>query len=914
MPPCSAAGVEGRRLITPTHLLCEYLADPLGLDTPRPRFSWEVRASERGAVQTARQVVVGDGPESLEGGKGLKWDSGTVASGASTQVAYGGPPLASRERCAWKVRCWNGDGEAGPWSAAASFEMGLTQPSDWHGDWIGAEAAVSALLLRKAFALAGQARRARAYVSGLGFYELYLNGRRVGDHVLDPGWTDFDRREMRGLLYPHVDRSRKRVLYATYDVTDLLRAGANAVGVWLGNGWYNQRGRTVEGKLWYGTPRAILELAVEYADGGGETIVSDASWKCAASEITANHIFLGEEVDARLAKPGWSRAEYDDSAWVPVRRMEAPAGRLVAQVSPPDKIIERIKAVRMGEPAPEVFVYDMGRNFSGWARLKVRGPAGTRVVLRFAEEVDGRGLPDFESAGGDGQIQRDAYVLGGGGPESYEPRFTWHTFRYVEMTGCPGTPDLESLEGVVVHSALEPAGTFACSSALVNRVQETYRRTQLAAMHGGVPMDCPHRERLGYTGDGQLTCESAMFNFWAPQFYAKWTNDLSDAQDRETGFVPHTAPFNGGGGGPAWGSACVIVPWALYCFYGDRMVLEDHYGMMTGWLRYLGTRTDDGAVVVREEPGSWCLGDWCVPTRAGEETGPPPELVNTYVHARVARLMTRVARVLGRTDDAAAFEDLADRVSAAFHARFRDPETGDYASGKHGANAFGLAMDPPSKEERQRTLDRLMERLRVANQGHLDTGIVGTPVLLDLLVACGREDAAWEIVTKTTFPSYGYMLERGATTLWESWSGDGSHCHPMFGSVSGWLFRHLAGIQPDPAGPGFERIVIRPVMPRGLASAAASVRTLRGTVAVDWKKGDGPLRLEVAIPGNSTARVYVPTLGAKAVRITEGGRPVWEGCACCPGVPGIAGAEATPGGVVVTVGGGTYRFEVAGSG
>ncbi|MGB2779983.1 MAG: alpha-L-rhamnosidase C-terminal domain-containing protein, partial [Phycisphaerae bacterium] len=367
-------------------------------------------------------------------------------------------------------------------------------------------------------------------------------------------------------------------------------------------------------------------------------------------------------------------------------------------------------------------------------------------------------------------------------------------------------------------------------------------------------------------------------------------------------------------GGPAWGSACVIVPWALYCFYGDRRVLEDHYGMMTGWLRYLGTRTDDGAVVVREEPGSWCLGDWCVPTRAGEETGPPPELVNTYVHARVARLMTRVARVLGRTDDAAVFEDLADRVSAAFHARFRDPETGDYASGKHGANAFGLAMDPPSKEERQRTLDRLMERLRVANQGHLDTGIVGTPVLLDLLVACGREDAAWEIVTKTTFPSYGYMLERGATTLWESWSGDGSHCHPMFGSVSGWLFRHLAGIQPDPAGPGFERIVIRPVMPRGLASAAASVRTLRGTVAVDWKKGDGPLRLEVAIPGNSTARVYVPTLGAKAVRITEGGRPVWEGCACCPGVPGIAGAEATPGGVVVTVDGGTYRFEVAGSG
>jgi len=891
--------------LVPANLHCESLCDPIGLQCARPRFSWELTAAERGAVQAAYRVLVAASPENLAAEKELLWDSGRVASEESIQVPYEGSPLASGQCAWWKVRCWNADGTPGPWSVAARFELALLHPTDWHGQWIGADEAISAPLFRKAFALKEPVRRARAYISGLGFYELYLNGRKVGDHVLDPGWTDYDDRTMRKLLYPYKDNGRKRVLYATYDVTADLAPGANAVGVWLGNGWYNQRGRTVEGELWYGRPRLILQMNIEYADGSRESVVSDGSWKGAASPLVANNIFYGEIYDARLERDGWATAAFDDAGWAAVETMSPPTGRLVSQVSPPDKRIEALRPVKLTEPCPHVYVFDMGRIFSGWARLKVRGPAGTRIVMRFAEEIRPDGMLDFESAGGTSQIQCDTYRLRGTGEtEIYEPRFAWHTFRHVDLTGL--APSLETLEGVVVHAAVESAGDFRCSSDLLNTVQAMVRRTHLAAMHGGVTMDCPHRERLGYTGDGQLTAEAALYNFRAGPFFAKWIDDLFDAQNRDTGFVPHTAPFYGGGGGPGWGAACIIVPWALYQFSGDRRVLEENYAGMKAWLAYLGTCTDGRDIVVHEEPGSWCLGDWCVPAETMEI---PPELVNTYFYALTARRLAAVAEALGEEGDADRFEADACRIEEAFHRRFYRPDEGCYAAGIQGCDAIGLAMNPPP-EIRRKAVDHLVATIRLRNQGHLDTGILGTPILLDVLARNGHADLAAEVLLQTTYPSYGYMIERGATTLWESWNGSGSHCHPMFGSVSGWFYRRLAGIRCDPAGPGFRKIVIQPTPCGNITSVSASVRTLRGTVAAAWQRDGGRFSLRATIPGNSTAQVAVPTLGAETVEVTEGGHAVWRDGKYENGRKGIGGADRASDAVVFTVGSGTYEFEL----
>ena len=977
--------------IIPSALHCEALSAPLGLQCARPRFSWEVTAAVRGTVQAAYRVLVAASPESLADERELLWDSGRVASEESIQVPYEGSPLASG-RCAWwKVRCWNAAGTPGPWSVAARFEMGLLCQGDWQGQWIGAEETISAPLFRRTFTLKGPVRRARAYVCGLGFYESHLNGHKVGDHVLDPGWTDYDDRTMRKLLYPYRDNGRKRVLYATYDVTDALAPGANAVGVWLGNGWYNQRGRTVEGELWYGTPRLILQMNVEYADGSRGSVVSDGTWRCAASPITANNIFYGEVYDARLERDGSATAAFDDSDWAPVGIVRPPTGRLVSQVSPPDKVIAALRPVGLKQPQPGVFVYDMGENFSGWARLRVLGPAGTKVTLRFAEEIDAAGMLDFESAGGKDQVQSDTYILRGdaaivgatGGcppstcdcdeqqgdrrlplrkdpKEVYEPRFIWHAFRYVEVTGFPGapnldgtgwhghaplrghehsaggehghatarghatrrtegppdaygdpphqdtgTPDLDAVEGVVVHAAIESAGEFRCSCDLLNTVEAMVRRTHLAAMHGGVTMDCPHRERLGYTGDGQLTAETALYHFDAGPFFAKWIDDIFDAQNRDTGFVPHTAPFYGGGGGPAWGAACVIIPWALYQFSGDRRVLEEHYARMKAWLAYLGTCTDGGDIVVREEPGSWCLGDWCVPA---EKMEIPPELVNTYFYALTARRMAAIAHALGEEADVEWFEIDACRIEEAFHRRFYRPDEGCYAAGIQGCDAIGLAMNPPDPIGRK-VIEHLVATIR-RNQGHLDTGILATPILLDVLARNGHADLAVEMLLKTTYPGYGYMIERGATTLWESWNGAGSHCHPMFGSVSGWFYRVLAGIRCDPAGPGFRKIVIMPTPCGGLTSASASVRTLRGTVAVAWRRDGGRFSMRVTIPGNSTAQVAVPTLGAEDVQVTEGGCNVWRNGKYESGRSGLRDGHRAGGFVIFTVGGGTYEFQL----
>jgi alpha-L-rhamnosidase len=883
-----------------SNLKCESLTNPLGLDELHPRLSWWLSSRQRGQVQTAYRVQVAGSSEALAKGKPDLWDSGRVASDQSIHVVYRGKPLTSRLRCWWRVRAWDRDGKPSAWSQPATWEMALLKPADWRAKWIGAvasqpddEGGGPAPYLRREFTLRGSIRSARAYVCGLGYYELSLNGSRVGDHVLAPNQTDYDERGLRKLLYPVGNRTRKRVLYNVLDVTSLLRPGRNAVGLVLGNGWYNQRERRVEGWLWYGPPRAVLRIEVSYTDGGRQTLVTDETWQVAAGPITANSLFVGEDYDARLELRAWDRAggalgaADAGAAWRPALVLAPPSGVLRAQVSPPDRVVRTLKPISVAHPKPDVAVYDLGENTAGWARIRVRGPRGSRLTLRFSEEQGG----DY------GQV--DHYTLKGGGVEAWEPRFTWHGFRTVEVSGLEPGVELLSLEGRVVHSDVASAGAFSCSNPMLNRLQSAYLRTQLANLHGSVPSDCPHRERLGYTGDGQVTAESALWSLEMAPLLAKWIGDVGDAQDLTSGFVPHTAPFEGGGGGPAWGSALAIVPWTLYQLTGDRRVLETHFEGMKRWVRYLGTRTDADGIITHEEPGGWCLGDWCTP----EPIKLSPELVNTCYYARVAQLTSQVASVLGHAPEARQYRALATRGAQAVNRRFLDTRAGRYADGRQGADLFPLAFGLVPPEHRKAILADVLRNLE-SRGGHLDTGILGTPLLLDVLTESGHTDRAYQSMTQTTFPGYGFPLSKGATTLWEDWNGGSSHNHPMFGSFSAWLYRSLAGIRPDPAHPGLKRVILRPETAPGLASAGAHHDGPYGRVSCRWRRTASGLSVSLTVPTNTTATLYLPASDPSAV--TEGGIPA-------PKAGGVRCLSREGDRQVYLVGSGHYEFRVTAS-
>lgn len=815
----------------------------MGLDEPAPRFSWQVAAG----LQIAYQIVVRTGSTTL-------WDSGRVDSSQSTQVPYGGTALAARMRCVWRVRIWDEAGGGSGWSDEASFEMGLLQASDWRAQWIGSgdEEPDSAVAtgpcpwFRREFRLAAQPATARAYICGLGFFELYLNGRKVGQDVLVPAQTDYDRRRVRHLLYPFDDQTTKRVCYLTYDITEYLQAGANVVGVVLGDGWYNQRDRMEEGWLWYGSPRVIAQLM----DADGTMLAAtDGEWRVTtAGPILHSSLFVGEQYEARLEMPGWCAAGFDDTAWTRAAVVRAPAGALRAQTAPVDRVAGATPL--LSEPFEGGFRFDARRNVAGWARVEMAGPRGRKVTLRFRED-SGR---DYG--------QRDSYVLKGDGVERWAPRFTWHGFRTVEVSGLERPPKMWVEE---VHAGVERTGRFECSNPLFNQVHETFVRTQLANMHGGVTSDCPHRERLGYTGDGQVAAQAAIYALDMERFYAKWTDDIDDARNHKTGFVPHTAPFEGGGGGPPWGSAMVLMPWYLYLYYGDRRALERHFAGMRAWVEYLGSRTDGAGVVVKEEPGGWFLGDWCPP----QKIAIPPEFVSTCYLAQCADLAARAARVLGRTAEAEALAKAFAKARVAVNGRFYDAGRRQYVDGRQGVNFFPLAFGLVPAELTEGVLARAVEIVEQDNRSHFDTGFVGTPLVLDVLTEHGRADLAYRLMDQRDFPGFGHMLASGATTLWENWNGGGSRMHPMFGGACRWFWQALAGLRPVEEQPGFARFRVEPWAVAGLDWVRAEYRTLRGPIGVEWVRQDGRVRLTVRVPGNSEALVRVPG-AAEGTRVGPG--------------------------------------------
>ncbi len=837
-------------------LRVEYLTNPIGLDVPAPRLSWKMKKDVRGARQTAYRIRVATSDSLLLKNTPDLWDSGKIESDQSIQIAYKGKPLTSGMKVSWDVQIWDEENQVSAWSDMAHWEMALMSPEDWKAQCIGAPEKLSsgkwklpAPLFRKEINISKKITKARVYISGLGYYELYINGKKVGDHVLSPKQTNYDRRKVEKWAEPNIGNMRTRVLYETFDIASLLNQGANALGVILGNGWYIQADRPKDTMLWYDTPRLIAQFELEFEDGSKETITSDERWKTSQSPILYNGLHSGEIYDARLEQKGWAEGGFDDSKWQDAAIVRPPTGVLKAQVEPVDRITRTIKPVSVTQTDEKTYRFDLGQMISGWARLKISGVQGTEIKLRFTEELG----PTYS--------QTDTYILRGDSSEVWEPRFTWHAFRYVDVIGSSVALTADNLIGCVVNTDIQRAGTFECSNPLLNRILEIYQNTQLGNVHGGIPSDCPHRERRGYTGDGQISAKSAIYNFDMSQFYTKWLNDISDAQNHETGYVPNTTPYQDGGGGTAWGSAYVIIPWYMYEYYGDKQILEEHYSGMKHWIEFLKSQLNKDGILVNQG-----LGEWVPPTLVDL----PENFVNSCYYYYCCSLMTQVSEVLGNNSDKDYFTNLGGQAKAAINKTYFNSEMSEYSIGRQGANIFPLGFGIAEASNTEPVFQNLVKNID-SHQDHFDTGILATPLLLDVLTDLGRVDLAYTLMNQRDFPSFGYMIGKGATTIWETWQGDASHSHPMFGSVCAWLYQSLGGISPDPKAPGFKHSIIKPYPVRSLSYANTNYPTPYGDVQSNWKLDGNDFILNVFVPANTSATVYV---WGNDNNITESGKSV----------------------------------------
>ncbi len=868
-----------------TDLRNEYLANPIGISLGSPRLSWKMEKNERSASQTSYRILVATSEEKLQNETPDLWNSGKVESDQSIQVEYNGKPLTSGMKVFWKVQIWDEEKNPSVWSEVSTWEMGLLEKIDWQAKWIGAPESLAtpdvklpAPYFRKEATFNKKIKQARAYISGLGYYELYINGLKIGDHVLSPNQTNYDRRNVEKWIESKIGNMKTRVLYEIFDITSSLKSGNNAFGVILGNGWYIQADRPQDTMLWYDTPRLIAQFVIEYEDGSKELIFSDKDWKCDLSPILYNGLHSGEIYDARLEQKGWNETGFDDSKWKEAVLVRPPTGILLAQVSPPDRITQTIKPINVTKRPDGFYRFDMGQMFSGWARLKISGPKGTTIKMRFTEEFG----PSYN--------QTDTYILKGDGLEIWQPRFTWHAFRYVDVSGAPSELTLENLEGLVVNTDIKSAGAFECSNPLLNKILENYQRTQLGNVHGGLPSDCPHRERRGYTGDGQISAKAAIYNFDLSQFYTKWLNDISDAQNQETGYVPNTTPYQDGGGGTAWGSACIIIPWYMYNYYGDTQVLKAHYSGMKHWVEYMKSQLNKDGILVNQGLGEW------VPPAIVEI---PADFVNSCYYYHCCQLMVNIAEALNIQSDKNYFAEMGNKAKASINTFYFNNKSSNYSIGRQGANIFPLGFGITENESRDAVFNNLVNNILTDNKIHFDTGILGTPLLLDVLTQSGRCDLAYTLMNQRDYPGFGYMIEKGATTIWETWQGDASHSHPMFGSVCAWFYQYLGGISPDPSSPGFKHAIVKPYPVSSLSYANTTYPTMYGEIKTRWEFAGNDYNLTVSIPANTTATVYL--LAQNSASVTENGKSIET-------TRDIKYLKTEGSNVLYEIGSGTYHF------
>lgn len=894
-----ATWLPGAPEVSVDHLSTESQTDPLGIDAAAPRLSWQLAASRRGVLQSAYQVRVARSAAGLEGGADLVWDSGKRSSDQSVLQPYGGPALQTGQRYWWQVRVWDERDRPTAWSAPAWWEMGLLAPADWKAQWIEPALPEDPAkdnpppLLRREFQLHGKLRSARAYIASRGLYELYLNGHRVGNDLLTPGWTSYG----------------SRLAYRDYDVTALLADGANAAAVALGDGWY--RGTLLGGRNRYGKQLGLLlQIHLVYDDGREENLVSDGSWKSATGPIRMSEIYAGETYDARLEQPGWSSPGFDDSGWSGVNVVPASGAVLFAAIAPPVRRQEELKPVRIFKAPSGETIADMGQNMVGWVRLKVQGPAGTEVRLRHGEVLDPDG--NLYTANLRGAAQTVRYTLGGHGVETFEPHFTYQGFRYVAVEGYPGPLTADSLTGVVLHADMARTGAFETSDPLLNQLQHNIVWSEKGNFLA-VPSDCPQRdERLGWTGDAQVFAPTAAFNMDVDRFYAAWMADVA-ADQFDDGAVPFAVPafvryFNGheAGGAAGWGDVATVVPWTLYRYYGDAGELAAQYPSMRRWLEFERGRA--GGKLIWS--GDFQFGDWL---DFGSETrkrmgATSPDLIATAYFAHSADLVSQAAGVLGKSEDQARYAELAARVRAAFVKQFVGAD-GRIGNDTQTGYVLALDFDLLPREARAAAAERLAQAVRQA--GHLTTGFLGTPHLLEVLSRYGHLDLAYQLLEHRDFPSWLYPVTHGATTIWERWDGtrpDGSFQdasmnsfnHYAYGAVGQWMYETIAGLAPDPEVPGYRHLLIRPEPGGGLSHASARHQTPYGPAEVSWSDAAEGRTVIVRLPPNTRATVLLPSAGLDDVR--ENGRGLADD-------PGVGGARQEAGTVALELGSGDYQFE-----
>ncbi|MBV9987114.1 MAG: family 78 glycoside hydrolase catalytic domain [Chitinophagaceae bacterium] len=845
------------------HLLTENKPDPIGLDVINPRFSWQLKSDQRNTLQTAYEVHVFDAAKPQQ----PVWNSGRQVSDQSVYVTYAGPALQSGRKYRWQVQVWDNHGQQLK-SDTAFFQMALLNSTDWKAKWIEPGYTEDSVmrpspLFRKLFTVDKKVQSATAYITAHGLYEAWINGKRVGDDYLTPGWTAY----------------QKRLQYQVYDVTGLIGAGKNAIGVALGNGWYRGIIGFSNNHDVYGKDIALLmQVDISYTDGSSESIISNEYWKSSTGPIRYSEIYNGETIDAREEKKDWLLPGYNDSAWSGVKETVHPFNTLIATYNEPVKKHETFKPVRIIKTPKGEQVIDFGQNLVGWVRIKVRGNAGDSIVVSHSEVLDKTG--NFYTTNLRAAKAQDVYVLKGGEEEVFEPHFTWHGFQYIRLQGYPGELKPENFTAIALYSDMPQSGSFSSSNPLVNQLQHNIQWGQKGNFLD-VPTDCPQRdERLGWTGDAQVFSRTAAFNMNVHNFFFKWLQDVA-ADQQPNGSVPFVVPNVLGpnaGGSAGWADVATIIPWNMYLAYGDKKILENQYPSMKAWVGYMQANSTNDLW-----NKGFHFGDWLF-YRPDDDNDGRAAVTDKYLiaqcfYAQSTQLVINAAKVLGKTEEAAMYETLLENIKGAFLREYMTPN-GRLVSGTQTAYVLALNFDMLPLALRDQAAARLADNIK-SYGNHLTTGFLGTPYLCHVLTRFGYTDIAYNLLLQEKYPSWLYPVKMGATTIWERWDGikpDGSfqvpsmnsYNHYSYGAIGDWMYRVMVGLDTYEDGPGYKHIRIQPHIGGGFTSASATLQTYYGALSSSWKVEDNRILVEISIPSNTSATIYLPAKSKDS--ITESGR------------------------------------------
>lgn len=838
---------QNKELFKPYNLTCEHLINPLGIDNPAPRLSWMLNDSRSGAKQIAYQLLVDTDSLKVLNGTADIWNTGKIQSDISL-ITYSGEPLDPFTRYYWKVFVWDKDGIKAA-SSVNSFETGMMGVRNWQGAWIGDGKEIDykpAPYFRKKFSTNKNIESARAYIAVAGLYELYINGEKVGNHRLDPMYTRFDRRN----------------LYVTYDVTSQLQNGENAIGVLLGNGWYNHQSTAVwdfDRAPWRNRPTFCFDLRITYSDGTMETIGTGLDWKTSSGALVFNSIYTAEHYDARLEQKGWNTPQFDDSDWYGVNFRSAPSENIIAQQLQPIRNVETIQAKTLNKLNDTTYVFDFARNMSGVTRIQLSGEEGCVVRLKHGERLYKNGHVDLSNidvyhrpVDASDPFQTDILILSGKGEDEFMAKFNYKGFRYVEVTSSkPVNLDINSLTAYFMHSDVPQAGWIETSNHLINRLWWATNNAYLSNLMG-YPTDCPQREKNGWTGDGHFAIETALYNYDAITVYEKWLADHRDEQ-QPNGVLPDIIPTGGWGygthNGLDWTSTIAIIPWEIYMFYGDSKLLADCYESIKSYVDYVDRTSPEGLT-------SWGRGDW-VPVKSSSNL----ELTSSVYFYVDTKILANAAKLFNKQDDYLYYNTLAEKIKKAVNDKYLNRETGIYANGTQTELSVPLQWKIVPEDMIAKVAQNLAEKVEESSF-HLDVGVLGAKAILNALSENGYPETAYKVASQDTYPSWGWWIVNGATTLLENWDlhaeRDISDNHMMFGEVGGWFYKGLGGIFPDADYPGFKHIILRPNFVKDLKHFEAKHDSPYGQILSKWEWKKKNIVYTVDIPANTTATFYLP--------------------------------------------------------